>query len=204
MRDWTSVRLWPSLEKSRPASCLWLAVMLYDKDEGSFCLDWSILEIFQLIRPCVLSTTNVLALVKIEDCDLPFIFLGDQIHPQSMILREIFRPTCPFIMASIKKEKTADKTLKNSGPSSPTRISSWFLTRVRCVVSCLVFENFLPRTRWASKFSNPQCFQFEHIGIRGNEDSSREEDRNEPCTWGICWVTEPVFLRFLCSRTHGG
>lgn len=49
------------------------------------------------------------------------------------------------------------------------------------MVSHLVLEDLLPRKRWASKFSNPEYFQFEHIDIRGNEDSSREEDRNEPC-----------------------
>ena len=72
------------------------------------------------------------------------------------------------------------------------------------MVSHLVFENLLPRTRWASKFSNPECFQFEHVGIRGNEDSSREEDRNEPCIREIFWVNEPVFSSCLCSHTHGG
>lgn len=72
-----------------------------------------------------------------------------------------------------------------------------FLARLRCIVSDSVFENLAPRKVWASNpahfTAQKGCFQCEHVGRRGDYDSNREGNRNEPSIWKICWVNRPVF-----------
>lgn len=103
--------------------------------------------------------------------------------------------TCPFMTTSFKKEQTSSP--QNSGLSSSTWISYLCSWSRLYLVTFSVFENLWPgkaQTRNPACLATQWCcFLFEHVGMRGDYDSNRGDDMNEPCVWVICWLNQLVF-----------
>lgn len=107
------------LGKSCLARCLWLLVILDDKDEGKSCPNWRILEILHFSGPALLpSSCNCSDLGGDRGLLIVLPLLDRSNSVTVTFARWVFQSTCPFITASwMSRGKQA--VPQNSVLSSP-------------------------------------------------------------------------------------